>query len=578
MFPANLTTWESANTTSNLSADFFDQVLSCIAEPLFVKDSDHRWVFLNEAFCRLMGYSRDRLLGQFDASFYPIGVGERLQAIDEDLLRTERSELQELPLRGASGVVQRLLVRKTVLRERDGRKFVLGIVQAHSDRPAQGVDSAMTQLPRQNETYLQQIHRLLPGVVYQCSIDLAGRRAFYTYLSPKAQELFDLEAESLQPGCDPISLLIHPRDRKAVLRSVSQAILSKSGWLQDFRVITPRGQEKWIRGQSHQYGEVNGYPLFTGFYMDITDSKLAESALVQSEAQLRQQTQDLAIALQQLQQTQAQLVQTEKMSSLGQLVAGVAHEINNPTGFIYGNLDHAERYIEGLLRLIYLYQEHYPEPAEPIQEVMQEIDLPFILQDLPKLLASMQIGADRIREIVMSLQTFSRMDEAEFKAVDIHEGIESTLVILANRLKATPKRPPIEVHKTYGDLPSIECFAGQLNQVFMNILSNAIDALGEAWVRLPDRPSPKIWIQTERVQPNQVTIRIRDNGTGIPESVRHSLFDPFFTTKPIGKGTGLGLAISYQIVTEKHHGSLAVDSIFGEMTEFVITLPIYQGR
>ncbi|MBD2259248.1 PAS domain S-box protein [Pseudanabaena sp. FACHB-2040] len=299
--------------------------------------------------------------------------------------------------------------------------------------------------------------------------------------------------------------------------------------------------------------------------------KQTEVALSESESQLRQRTQALETTLQELQRAQMQLVQSEKMSSLGQLVAGVAHEINNPVNFIYGNLNHARNYIEDLMKLVELYQHSYPDPLPAIAAEVEAIDLPFVLKDLPKLLNSMKVGADRIQKIVMSLRTFSRMDEAEQKAVDIHAGLDSTLMILQSRLKASGGRPTIEVIQRYGQIPPIECYAGQLNQVFMNILSNAIDALEEAWEDQPNL-QPEIILETS-LTPTDVVIVIADNGPGIAPETQRRLFDPFFTTKPIGKGTGMGLSISYQIVTERHQGSLTCQSVPGQGTAFTIAIP-----
>jgi signal transduction histidine kinase len=278
--------------------------------------------------------------------------------------------------------------------------------------------------------------------------------------------------------------------------------------------------------------------------------------------------------MQDLRCTQAQLIQTEKLSSIGQMIAGVAHEINNPVSFIYGNLPHANQYIKDLLNLIDLYQQHYPHPAPAIQDVKETINFDFLVEDLPKLLSSMKIGADRIRQIVLSLRNFSRLDEAERKPVDLHEGIDNTLLLLKHRLKAKGDRPDIQVIKEYGQLPLVECYAGQLNQVFMNLLSNAIDALEESVVGNEEQPSPCIWIHTEVQDDGRVAIRIADNGTGITEEARQRIFDPFFTTKPVGKGTGLGLSISYQIVVEKHGGQLQCFSNPNQGTEFLIQMPI----
>jgi light-regulated signal transduction histidine kinase (bacteriophytochrome) len=295
--------------------------------------------------------------------------------------------------------------------------------------------------------------------------------------------------------------------------------------------------------------------------------------------QSQEQAEQLVQALRNLQQTQTQLIQTEKMSSLGQLVAGVAHEINNPVNFIYGNLAHLSEYALDLASMLELYQKHCPQPSEEILERAEEIDLEFVTEDLPKTLSSMKIGVDRIRQIVLSLRNFSRLDEAEMKAVNIHEGIDSTLLILQHRLKALPKMPNIQVIKEYGDLPLVECYAGQMNQVFMNVLSNAIDAIEHHKHSTSEPFAGEITIRTAvgelAGKVKSVVIRISDNGGGIPESSQKRIFDPFFTTKPVGQGTGLGLSISYQIVVDKHHGIFKCDSQPDLGTEFWIEIPIY---
>lgn len=275
-----------------------------------------------------------------------------------------------------------------------------------------------------------------------------------------------------------------------------------------------------------------------------------------------------------LQETQTQLIQHEKMSSLGQLVAGVAHEINNPVNFIHGNITHANKYIKDLLQLLNLYHQHYPQSHREIRAFAEEIDLEFISDDLTKILSSMSMGTNRIREIVLSLRNFSRLDEAEKKPVDIHEGIENTLLILHHRLKSTGIKVGISVIKEYGNLPLVDCYPGQLNQVFMNILTNAIDALEPPFLEEGQKRNPEIRIRTAVLDNNFVDIGIADNGGGMTEAVRKRLFDPFFTTKPVGKGTGLGLSISYQIVVEKHGGSLKCLSEPGVGTEFLIQIPV----
>ena len=311
----------------------------------------------------------------------------------------------------------------------------------------------------------------------------------------------------------------------------------------------------------------------------LENARLFEE-IQKAEAQHRDKAEQLEQALHELQRTQTQLIQTEKMSSLGQLVAGVAHEINNPVNFISGNIAPASQYLQDLLNLLQLYQQHYPNPVAAIQEHAEDIELDFLVQDFQKILSSMKLGAERIRQIVLSLRNFSRLDEALMKEVDIHEGIDNTLVILQNQLKDKPGHPEIQVIKEYGNLPKVECCAGQLNQIFMNLLVNAIDSLDESnRKRLPDgsKQNPgAIWIRTRVLDRNWVEIRIIDNGLGMTAEVQHKIFDPFFTTKSVGKGTGLGLAIGYQIVVEKHGGQLECISAPGQGAEFVIKIPTIQ--
>ncbi|MBD2681458.1 MASE1 domain-containing protein [Nostoc paludosum FACHB-159] len=320
--------------------------------------------------------------------------------------------------------------------------------------------------------------------------------------------------------------------------------------------------------------------LSAAIHENRTSSAQLEQANNQLELRVEQRTSELMNTLQELQITQAQLIQKEKMSSLGQLVAGVAHEINNPVNFIHGNLNHLQEYTQNLLDFVALQQKYEPNPAPEILAAAEELDLEFLRSDLPKILSSMKVGTQRIREIVLSLRNFSRMDEAEFKAVDIHAGIDSTLMILQHRFKATSERPEIEVIKNYGNLPLVECYAGQLNQVFMNILINAIDALEERNAKrtereIQDDPN-RITIRTDVVNSTFIEIAIADNGIGIPSHIQQRIFDPFFTTKPIGKGTGMGMSISYQIVTENHNGKLECHSVPNKGTELIVQIPLQQ--
>lgn len=303
--------------------------------------------------------------------------------------------------------------------------------------------------------------------------------------------------------------------------------------------------------------------------IEIKQAKLYQQSCTATAA-AHAHAKQLEETLHDLRRTQSQLIQAEKFSSIGQMVAGVAHEINNPFNFIYGNLPCTEEYINDLFDLINAYRQHYPNPLPSIQAKIDDIELDFLQEDLPKIVHSMQLGANRIREIILSLRNFSRTDQNSKQLVDLHQGIDSTLLILHNRLKACGKRQAVEIIKDYASLPNIECYPGQLNQVFMNILSNAIDALEE----IPNHLG-YITVRTSlSADCSSVIIQIADNGIGITPEAKEQLFDPFFTTKPLGKGTGLGLAISHKIVVETHKGCLKCESSLGKGTEFWIEIPL----
>ncbi|MFP5269426.1 PAS domain-containing protein [Coleofasciculus sp.] len=398
------------------------------------------------------------------------------------------------------------------------------------------------------------------------------------FLSPRCLEIVGYDYEEID-NFDKWMSYIHP-EHVPLVKETFQRHLNRetADYSLEYQMRCKDGSYKWLlaRGQAH-WDELGNPVRAVGSITDITERKQAEEGE-------REKARELQLTLNELKRTQTQLIQAEKMSSLGQMVAGIAHEINNPTSFIYGNIEPATEYAQTLLHVIQLYRQQYPESVSAIGKQLDSIDIDFISYDFPKLLASMQEGAKRITKIVKSLRNFSRLDEAEYKPVDIHEGIDNTLLLLQHRLKQKSSRPQIHLIKEYHQLPQVKCYPGQLNQVFMNILSNAIDALEEK-LELDLNFEPKIWVRTAiipRVSGSEdseiqggskVVIYIGNNGEEIPGEVSQHIFDPFFTTKPVGKGTGLGLSISYQIVVERHGGELRCDSIPGQGTEFAIELP-----
>jgi len=311
---------------------------------------------------------------------------------------------------------------------------------------------------------------------------------------------------------------------------------------------------------------------------EICDRKKIQTSLEEREIQLKEQTQRLEAALTEIQNTQLQLVQSEKMASLGQLVAGIAHEINNPISFIYGNVHYLNDYLDNLVDTIKIYQKNYPEPTEDIQTFIQDIDLDFVMDDLRTMIASMQSGVERIHGIVLGLRIFSRLDEAEIKSVDLHEGLESTLLIVQHRLQQSDRRPAIQVIKHYGDLPQVTCYSGQIHQVFLHLIENAIDALEDKSLESSTSPDaiPTLEITTELIDNHQVTVSFKDNGAGIPDDIKTQIFNPFFTTKSVGKGSGLGLSICYQIIVEQHQGQLSYVPLPDGGSQFTLQIPVHR--
>ncbi len=439
----------------------------------------------------------------------------------------------------------------------------------------ENLQKSQVELAQKEEEYRTIFESVVDGLTL---VDLNTGK--FVAVNPVVCEMYGYSMEELL-SINP-STLLHPKYINVFDEFIVTISLRQEFYCQTV-VMRKDGTEFDIEVRA-KFFEYKGKPHALSIIRDISEHKAAEKALQTSESQLREKAENLETILIELQQTQAQLVQTEKISQLGQLVAGVAHEVNNPIGFISGNLHHIQEYIADLIKLVHLYQETFPEPGAEIEQEIESIELEYLLADLPKTTASMKMGIDRIRDIMQSLRNYSRTDSLEKRAVDIHEGLETTLIILSHRLKASHNRPAIKIIKNYANLPTLKCNPGQINQVFMNLIANAIDALeesnaGKTYAEIEENPNT-ITISTVGIcdqKPeiiDRIAIRIADNGLGIPESVKEKLFTPFFTTKAEGKGTGLGLSICHQIVTERHGGTLECLSSLEGGTEFAICIPM----
>jgi PAS domain S-box-containing protein len=431
---------------------------------------------------------------------------------------------------------------------------------------------------QESQQFIQKIADATPGILYL--YDLEEQRTIYENSS--VGKLLGYTFDEIQEmGSMLMPQLAHPEDIENFLKYHAKFAEIQDGevWEIDYRMLAANGQWFWLQSRDTIFSRnPDGEPkVIIGFAQDITTRKHAEVALRQSEIRERERAQQLEAAMLELRSTQTQLIQTEKMSSLGELVAGIAHEINNPVNFIHGNIKYLNDYTKHLLNLVHLYAQEYPESNPIIVDKIEEMDLDFLAEDLTKIVSSMEVGTERIRKIVLSLRNFSRLDESEMKPVDIHEGIESTLLILQHRLKGLNGQPAIKVINDFGKLPLVDCYASQLNQVFMNIIVNGIDAIEERYQKLSvleyEANTGTIVIDTKVVAEKVVAIEISDNGTGMSQTVIDRIFNPFYTTKEVGKGTGLGMSISHSIV-EKHKGKIECTSEIGRGTTFRIQIPI----
>ncbi|WP_094671107.1 PAS domain S-box protein, partial [Hydrocoleum sp. CS-953] len=552
-----------------LSEQKFSKAFLSSPDPIIITTfQDERFIEVNDSFLDIMGYRREEVIGY---TVEELGIWVNLEErIDfrESLEKQGVLQNQEYEFRVKSGAIRIWLLSVEIINI-DNEICFLTVIKDITDRKRS--EKALWESQRKLATLMSN----LPGMAYRFRNDINRTAEFVS------EGCYSLTGYQIQDflGSNQVFLsqLIYPEDRQLLWNTIELAIQENRHYQIVYRITTKTGKIKWVWEQGiGVFSESGELIALEGLITDITDTKNAEASLKQSQTELRKQKRQLETALQELDEVETTLTNTEKMSSLGQLVAGIAHEINNPVTSVYGNIVHLNHYVQDMMNLLNIYQEYSPSLPEEIEEQIEDIDLDFMMEDLPKVISAMQIGSERIREIVRSLRSFSRKDDVKKTLMNIHDGIDGTLVILKNRLKARGKKPEIKVYKEYGELPLVECYVGMINQVFMNLIGNGIDALEEAIVRDNwDGKVPSIWIRTTAIS-NQVQIRIIDNGLGMDEKVKERLFERFFTTKPVDKGTGLGLSISYKIIVEKHGGRLECISAPGEGAEFVIEIPIEQ--
>ena len=518
---------------------------------IYTKDLAGRYTLSNTAFEQLFDQSRHDFLGKTDYHLMPQATADAIVQADRRVIATGQPIRLEENIIAADQTKRTHVTVKFPLRDLDGSIYaVCGLSTDITERKAA-------------ETELLLFKQALDSS--SDAIGIADARGNHFYQNQSFSEMYDCESvEAFNEYGGIPAVFVNPQVAPEIFRAIGQG----KSWSGEVEQRSHTGRVLSALLRANPIKDNQGRTLgIIGSHTDISERK-------QFEAQLKQQTCDLELALKELRHTQSQLIQTEKMSSLGQLVAGVAHEINNPVSFIYGNLNYAQSYLKDLFMLLDQYETCYPQPVDKIQLLKETVDIDFLREDLPNLFKSMESGAARIKQIVLSLRTFSRMDEEGRKWVDLQAGIDSALMLLQHRLRRREQRPEIQVSRHFcPQLPQVECYAGQLNQVFMNLLSNAIDALEDRWRQDPSQPL-QIDLYTKLTDDGRVAGCVYDNGAGIDAAVRNRIFDPFFTTKAVGKGTGMGLATSYQIIAENHGGSLTCASRPGHGAQFRICMPI----